>query len=60
MKKMAVVDAARLVIRQKPNMDAGISREILRGEELEVIAEGEVWTKVIGGYVMTEFISLKA
>lgn len=58
--KKAVVDAARLVIRQKPNMDAGISRELHHGEELEVIAEGEEWTKVIGGYVMTEFISLQA
>ncbi len=58
--KKAVVTANRLVVRQKPNMDAGISREILRGEEMEVIAEGEEWTKVKGGYVMTEFISLKA
>ena len=59
-KEYVVVNAARLAIRQKPSMDAGIERAVLRGEELEVIAHGEEWTKVKGGYVMTEFVSRKA
>lgn len=58
--KKVVVNAARLAVRQKPNLNAGIVRAVLRGEELEVVADGDEWTKVKDGYVMTEFVSCKA
>lgn len=57
-RKETVVSAIRLAVRKQPNVNAELVKIVTQGERLEVIGEtiGE-WTKVRGGYVMSEFVT---
>lgn len=56
--KKVTVTAIRLAVRKEPSLDAEIVKIVSMGDELEMIGDGtEAWTKVRGGYVMSEFVS---
>lgn len=55
-----VVTAIRLAIRKQPTLISDIVKIITKGEVLEQIGEDDgTWTRVRGGYVMSEFVAPK-
>ena len=57
--KTLVVNAVRLNIRKKPDMDSDAVGHLVFGEEVEVLGEAKNgWYKTKdGNYVMAEFVS---
>ena len=58
-KKYVKVNAIRLAVRKQPNFQADIMKVVNQGDKLEVIGDASgAWTKVLGGYVASEFVEV--
>ena len=58
--KELTVTAIRLAVRKQPSISSDIVRTVTQGETLEQIGDDDgVWTRVKGGYVMSEFVTPK-
>lgn len=54
--KTAVVNINCVNVRKEPSTDAEVVRIALKGEKVKVEEKLGEWTKIKGGFVMTQFI----